>query len=122
MGITYSHINFESNVEADTLCFNIDIFENDTSKLFYTIISNIEKLFNVKYNYHQHNNNFLNNIHTHFEIHNCLFEIKLIKEYKLYSLGYTKTMVKLFTKQKDTINKEKFYKLCYFIGILNHSI
>ena len=48
MGIIYSHKHFESNKEADTLCFNIDIFENDTSKIFYKIISNIEKLFNTK--------------------------------------------------------------------------
>ena len=114
MGIIYSHNNFELNEEADTLCFNADIFESDTSKIFYKIISNIETLFNVKYN-HKYNDNFLNNIHTHFEINNCLFEIKLSKEEKIYSLGYVKTRLKLFTQKNDTISKEKFYNLCSFI-------
>ena len=116
MGIIYSHDNFELNEEADTLCFNIDIFENDTSKIFYKIISNVENLFNVKCN-HKYNINLLNNFHTHFKIQNCLFEIELIKENKLYSFGYTKTRIKLFTQRNDTINKEKFYKLCHHISI-----
>lgn len=114
MGIIYSHNNFKLNKEADTLCFNADIFENDTSKLFHKIISNIENLFNVKYN-HKFNDNLLNDIHIHFEINNCLFEIKLNKEEKIYSLGYVKTRVKLFTQTNDTISKEKFYNLCSFI-------
>lgn len=114
MGIIYSHNNFKLNEEADTLCFNIDIFENDTSKIFYKIISNVENLFNVKCN-HKYNINLLNNFHTHFKIQNCLFEIELIKENKLYSFGYTKTRIKLFTQRNDTINKEKFYKLCSFM-------
>ena len=110
MEIIYSHNNFDFNEEADTLCFNADIFENDTSKIFYKIISNIEFLFNVKYN-HKYNDNFLNNIHTHFEINNCLFEIKLSKEDKMYSLGYTKIRIKLFTQKNDTVSKKKFHKL-----------
>lgn len=114
MGIIYSHKHFELNKEAYTLCFNADIFENDTSKIFYKIISNIEFLFNVKYN-HKYNDNFFNNIHTHFEINNCLFEIKLSKEEKIYSLGYVKTRLKLFTQKNDTISKEKFHKLCSFM-------
>ncbi len=116
MGIIYSHNNFELNEEADTFCLNLDIFENDTSKIFYKIISNIEKLFYVKCNY-KYIDNFLNNIHTHFEINNCLFEIRLIKEEKIYSLGYVKTRIKLFTQKNDTISKEKFHKLCSFISI-----
>jgi hypothetical protein len=116
MGIIYSHNNFELNEEADTLCFNADIFESDTSKIFYKIISNIENLFNTKCN-NKYNINFLNNIHIHFEINNCLFEIKLSKEEKMYSLGYVKTRIKLFTQKNDTINKEKFYNLCHHIDI-----
>lgn len=116
MGIIYSHNNFELNKETDTLCFNIDIFKIDTSKIFCKIISNIEDLFNVKYNY-QYINKFVNSIHTHFNINNCLFEIKLTKEEKIYSLGYTKIRLKLFTKKNDTINKEKFYNLCHHIDI-----
>ena len=117
MGIIYSHKHFESNQEAETLCFNIDIFENDTSKIFYKIISNIEKLFYVKLNLKLLDKNSTANIHTHFVIENCLFEIKLNKENKIYSLGYTKSRIKLFTQKNDTINKEKFHKLCYHIGI-----
>lgn len=118
MGIIYSHNNFELNEEADTLCFNADIFESDTSKLFYKIISNIENLFNVKCN-NKNNIIFFNNIHIHihFEINNCLFEIRLIKEEKIYSLGYVKTRIKLFTQKNDTISKEKFYNLCHHIEI-----
>lgn len=116
MEIIYSHNNFDFNEEADTLCFNIDTFENDTSKIFYKIISNIEFLFNVKYN-HKYNYNLLNNIHTHFEINNCLFEIKLSKEDKMYSLGYTKIRIKLFTQKNDTVSKKNFHKLCHHIGI-----
>lgn len=115
MGIVYSHNKFEFNEETDTLCFNIDIFKNDTSKIFYKIITNIELIFNVKC-YHKYNGNYLNNIHTHFEINNFLFEIKLTKEDKMYSLGYTKTRLKLFTQKNDTINKNKFYKLCHNIN------
>jgi hypothetical protein len=116
MGIIYSHNNFELNEEADTFCFNADIFESDTSKLFYKIISNIENLFNAKCN-NKNNIIFLNNIHIHihFEINNCLFEIRLIKEEKIYSLGYVKTRIKLFTQKNDTISKEKFHKLCSFM-------
>ena len=117
MGIIYSHNNFELNKEADTLCFNMDIFENDTSKIFYKIISNIEFLFNVKLNLKFLDKNSTANIHTHFVTENCLFEIKLNKENKIYSLGYTKTRVKLFTQKNDTISKEKFHKLCHHIGI-----
>lgn len=116
MGIIYSHNNFKFNEEADTLCFNTDIFESDTSKIFYKIISNIEILFNVKYK-HKHNINFFYNIHIHFKINNCSFEVKLIKEEKMNSLGYVKTRIKLFTQKNDTINKEKFYKLCHHIDI-----
>jgi hypothetical protein len=116
MGIIYSHKKFEVDEVADTLCFTIDIFENDTLKLFYKIISKIETLFKIKYN-HQNNYKFINNIHTHFQINNSLFEIKLIKEEKMYSLGYIKSIIKLFTQKNDTINKEKFYKLCHHISI-----
>ena len=119
MGIIYSYNNFKLNEEADTLCFNIDIFENDTSKIFYKIISNLEILFNVKINIDLLDNKNKNkrDIHIHFEIHKSLIEIKLIKEYKMYSLGYVKTRLKLFTQKNDTISKENFRKLCHHIGI-----
>ena len=123
MGIIYSHNNFKLNEETDTLCFNIDIFENDTSKIFYKIISNIEILFNVKINIdlldykNKNKNKNKRDIHIHFEIHKSLIEIKLIKEYKMYSLGYVKTRLKLFTQKNDTISKENFRKLCHHIGI-----
>lgn len=115
MGIINSHNNLASNEEPDTLCFNIDIFQNDTSKLFYKIISNMQNLFNVNIKIGLLETKSTRNIHSHFEIHNCLFEIKLIKVDKLYSLGYIKTTVKLFTQKNNTINKEKFYKLCSYI-------
>lgn len=117
MGIIYSHNNFKLNEESDTLCFNADIFENDTSKIFYKIISNLEILFNVKINIDLLDNKNKRDIYIHFEIHKSLIEIKLIKEDKMYSLGYVKTMLKLFTQKNDTISKENFRKLCHHIGI-----
>jgi hypothetical protein len=114
MGIIYSHNNFELNDESDTLSFNIDILENDTSRLFYKIISNIENLFNVRINIELLDKKKKGDIHMHFEINNCLLEIKLSKKEKIYSLGYTKTRLKIFTQKYDTINKKNFHKLCSF--------
>lgn len=115
MGKIYSHNIFVFDEEPETLCFNIDIFENDTSKIFYKIISNIELLYNAKVKIKLFDEDNFKDIHTHFEIRNCLFEVKLNKEEKIYSLGYVKTRLKLFTQKNDTISKEKFRKLCVLL-------
>lgn len=102
--------------QTDTLCFNIEILENDISILFYKIISNIENLFDVNL---RTNISFTNKIHTNFKFKNCLIEIKITKQEKVYSLGYTQIRLKIFTQKQDIDTKEKFGKLCTHIPKLN---
>ena len=126
MGISYSQNYYKNIKEVDTLCFNMNVYENDLSKLFYNIVSIIkthfdvdskvlcdEKLINnytnTKNNINKNNNNCL---HIHFEFQNILFEIKLVKEEKIYSLGFIQVKLKIFTQKNDKENKDKFYKFC----------
>lgn len=114
MGITYSQNNYTDIKDVDTLCFNMVTIENNILDIFYKIISKINKLYNVDVD-----TNIIKNIeksdkilHVHFEINNVLFEIKLAKEEKLYSLGLVQIKLKIFTQKKDKINKAIFNKLC----------
>lgn len=111
MGIIYSQKIIKSNEETDTLCFNMDSYLNDITSVFYDIILKIEYIYKVKLNTYLLNQN-TNLIHTHFEIKNCLFEIKLLKQEKVYSLGYIQIRLKMFTQPNDFENKKKFNNLC----------
>ena len=117
MGINYSIDNFNSMEDVDTLCFNMDVFENNIVEIFYKIIFAIEntfiiKLNGLKKNGLEKNKKLLNNLHVHYKINNTLIEIKLSKKDISYSLGYIKLKLKIFTQTNDKENKDKFNKLC----------
>ena len=112
MGINYSIDNFNSMEDVDTLCFNMDVFENNIVEIFYKIIFAIENTFIIKLNGLEKNKKLLNNLHVHYEINNTLIEIKLSKKEINYSLGYIKLKLKIFTQTNDKENKDKFNKLC----------
>lgn len=121
MTTSYSHKKYKNATDIDTLCFNMNVYENDLSKLFYNIISNIRTNFDVditlfnknkylkNYTNINHNNNIL---HVHFEYKNILFEFKLVRQEKIYSLGYIQVKLKIFIQKNDNTNKDIFYKFC----------
>lgn len=120
MGNMYSHTTFETNKydkETNTICFNMDIFENNILSIFYKIILKIENIFDVKCKTFM-NDHFTTIIHTHFEIQNCLLEIKLTKQDKIYSHGFVQIRLKLFAQKYNIINKNKFYELCSQVSTL----
>ena len=129
MGISYSQNYYKNIKEVDTLCFNMNVYENDLSKLFYNIVSIIQTHFdidskilcdekllnnytNTTNNNYNNNNNNNNCLHIHFEFQNILFEIKLVKEEKIYSLGFIQVKLKIFTQKNDKENKDKFNNFC----------
>lgn len=103
------------NSKINTLCYSINIFENDNLNIFTKIIDKTEEIFSSTLNKNIKYNNTDNKIHLHYEINNILFEIKLIKKYdSLIHKDFIQCKLKIFTQENDNLSKITFNKLCDF--------